>query len=66
MQPTAIVGSAIISSVLNLVARLEQDRQETQNLLQEQETKSVELLLELERRDEERLDLLLECVQAGE
>lgn len=59
-------GSAVLSSVLNIVARLEHDRQETQASLDLQEVTAKDLKDDLERQDERRLDLLLESVQAGE
>lgn len=59
-------GSAVLSSVLNIVARLEHDRQETQSSLEQQEVTSRDLKDDLEKQDERRVDLLLESVQAGE
>lgn len=59
-------GTAILSSVLNIVARLEHDRQETQASLEQQQMRAKDLKDGLDREDERRLDLLLESVQAGE
>ena len=59
-------GAAVLSSVLNVLARLEHSRQEAQTSLEQQVVKSKDLKDDLERQDERRLDLLLECVQAGE
>ena len=64
-QSALLNGTAVLSSVLNIVARLEQDRQAAQNVLDQQVTKTSDLKEDLEREDERRLDLLLECVQAG-
>ena len=51
--------------MLNLVARLEHNRQEAQNSLSEQERKTRALAEELEKKDEERLTVIMELVQAG-
>ena len=51
--------------MLSIVARLEQDRQAAQNILEQQVTKTSDLKEDLGREDERRLDLLLKCVQAG-
>lgn len=51
--------------MLNIVARLEQDRQEAQTALELQQAKCEDLKDDLEREDERRHDLLLESVQAG-
>jgi len=59
-------GSAILSSVLNIVARLEHDRQACKASLEQQLIKTSDLKKDLKREDERRLDLLLESVQAGE
>lgn len=58
-------GTAVLSSVLNIVARLEHDRQDTQVCLDQQQVKSHDLNSDLEREDEQRQDMLLEFVQAG-
>ena len=58
-------GSAILSSVLNIVARLEHDRQEAQTALELQQAKCQDLKDDLQREDERRHDLLLECIQEG-
>lgn len=47
------------------MARLEQDRQETQASLDQQEVKSRDLKDDMEREDERRHVLLLKSVQAG-
>lgn len=51
--------------MLNLLARLEHDRQHTHDALQDQVVKAKELREDLDKEDEKRLDLLVTCVQAG-
>ena len=50
---------------MNLLARLEHDRQDTTNSLREQEERTKILTDDLEKKDEERLNVIMEMVQAG-
>lgn len=58
-------GSEVLNNVLHLVARLEQDRQETTNLYQEEKAKAEKLSVQYSLEREKRLDLLLKLVQEG-
>ena len=58
-------ANAIISSILNLLGRLELDRQDTQNTLTQQEVLSQDLREDLGRENERKQELLLQSVQGG-
>lgn len=65
MEPIRLADDEAINSAIKLVARLEQDRQETLDNLSK-ETVRVQTLSEtLDRESERRLNLLPTVVQAG-
>ena len=65
MEPTRLDDDEVINSAIKLVARLEQDRQETLDNLSKEKVKVQTLSKTLDRESERRLNLLPTVVQAG-
>lgn len=65
MGAAGVYGEAVINSAIQLVARLERDRQDTLNSLAREKVIVQSLSESMDKECERRLDVLPAVVQAG-